>query len=127
MRFFSLMLLVALCSTAAWAEPLEKPIKPEEAAKKVNEKVTVEMEVKSAGGKENIYLNTEADYKDAKNFEVFIPKESLEKFKKAKIEDPKMHYNGNLIQVTGTVSLNKEKPRIKVEEPEQIKVIEKKK
>src|SRR5580692_6928338 len=127
MRLSSLLLLMLLSATVAFAEPqTSKPITPAEAAKKVNEKGTVEMEVKSSGGKDNCYLNTESDYKDAKNFEVFIPKEAFEKFKKAKIDDPKMHFNGKLIQVTGTVTLNREKPRIKVEEPEQIKVIEKK-
>jgi DNA/RNA endonuclease YhcR with UshA esterase domain len=104
----------------------DKPLSPAEAAKKVNEKVTVEMEVKSTGGTAARFLNSEADFKDDKNFTVFIPKEALEKFAKAKIEDPAAHYKGKTVRVTGTVTLYRDKPQIKVEDPEQIKVVDKK-
>ena len=110
---------------AAAAEVI--PITPAEAAKKINEKVLVEMEVKSTGGKENHYLNSEEDFKDAKNFTIFISKDLLEKFKKAGIESPSMHYKDKKIQVSGTVVLEKEKPWIKVEDPDQIKIIAKEK
>jgi DNA/RNA endonuclease YhcR with UshA esterase domain len=123
----SALLLALVLSAAAWAaDPPAKPIAPAEAAKKVNEKVTVEIEVKSTGGKEANFLNSEADFKDAKNFTVFIPEEALEKFKKAKIEDPKTFYKGKTVRVTGTVTLYREKPQIKVEDPAQIEVVEKK-
>jgi DNA/RNA endonuclease YhcR with UshA esterase domain len=123
----SALAFVLILSSAIWADdPPAKPIAPAEAAKKVNEKVTLEMEVKSTGGKTANFLNSEADYKDAKNFTVFIPEEALEKFKKAKIDDPKAHYKGKTVRVTGTVTLYREKPQIKVEEPTQIEVVEKK-
>jgi DNA/RNA endonuclease YhcR with UshA esterase domain len=101
------------------------PLSPAEAAKKVNEKVTVQMEVKSTGGKDNWFLNSEADFKDDKNFTVFIPKETVEKFKKNKIDEP-AHFKSKTIQVSGTVTLFKDKPQIKVDEPDQIKILEKK-
>lgn len=101
------------------------PITPAEAAKKINEQVVVEMDVKSTGGRENQYLNSEEDYKDAKNFTIFISKDHLEAFKKAGVENPSMHYKGKLIQVTGKVVLEKEKPWIKVEKPDQIKIVTK--
>jgi|SRR5262249_45404325 DNA/RNA endonuclease YhcR with UshA esterase domain len=104
----------------------DKALSLAEAAKKVNEKVTVEMEVKSTGGKAARFLNSEADFKDDKNFTVFIPKEALEKFAKAKIEDFDAHYKGKTVRVTGTVTLYQDKPQIKVEDPEQIKIIDKK-
>jgi DNA/RNA endonuclease YhcR with UshA esterase domain len=104
-----------------------KPITPAEAAKKIDEKVVVEMEVKSTGGRENHYLNSEEDFKDAKNFTIYISKDQLEKFKKAGVESPSMHYKSKVIQVTGTVVSEKGKPWIKVEEPEQIKIITKEK
>ena len=44
------------------------PMTPAEAAKKINEKVVVQMAVKSSGGRENKYLNSEEDFKDPKNF-----------------------------------------------------------
>jgi DNA/RNA endonuclease YhcR with UshA esterase domain len=123
----SALVVALILSAALWAaDPPDKAIAPAEAAKKVNEKVTVEMEVKSTGGKEANFLNSEADYKDAKNFTVFIPEAALEKFKKAKIDDPKTHYKGKTVRVTGTVTLYREKPQIKVEDPTQIEVVEKK-
>ncbi|MDB5307345.1 MAG: hypothetical protein JWO38_1547 [Gemmataceae bacterium] len=126
MRSSALLLALALPAAAAWADPPADRISPAEAAKKVNEKVTVEMEVKSVGGKEASYPNSETDFKDAKNFTVFIPAAALEKFKKAKVEDPKMFYKGKRVRVTGTVTLYREKPQTKVEDPDQIEVLEKK-
>ena len=103
MRVFALLLALSLLVTARAADPPAKPIAPAEASKKVDEKVTVEMEVKSTGGKEVAFLNSESDFKDAKNFTVFIPEAALEKFKKAKIEDPKTFYKGKTVRVSGTV------------------------
>jgi DNA/RNA endonuclease YhcR with UshA esterase domain len=103
----------------------EKPLTPAEAAKKVNEKVTVEMEVKSTGGKTSCYLNSEADFKGAANFTVFIPEAALAKFKEAKIDDPREFYKGKVIRVTGTVTAFKDKPQIKIEKPDQIVVVAK--
>ena len=126
MRRAPVLLALILVTAARGDDTPAKPISPAEAAKKVNEKVTVEMEVKSTGGKDVCFLNSEADYKDDKNFTVFIPEETLEKFKKAKIDDPRAHFKGKTVQVTGTVTLYREKPQIKVEEPDQIKVADKK-
>jgi DNA/RNA endonuclease YhcR with UshA esterase domain len=125
MRVFATVLVVVVGAGLRAEEPA-KPITPAEAAKKVNEKVVVEMEVKSTGGRTNCYLNSEADYRDAKNFTVFIPEEAVAKFKAAKIEDPKVHYKGKLVRVTGTVTTARDKPQIKVESPDQIVVVEKK-
>jgi DNA/RNA endonuclease YhcR with UshA esterase domain len=103
-----------------------KPISAAEAAKKVNEKVVVEMEVKSSGGTGNVFLNSESNFRDDNNFTVFIPKEAAEKFQKAKIEDPAKHFKGKMIRVKGTVTLFQKKAQIKVEDPEQIEIVEKK-
>jgi DNA/RNA endonuclease YhcR with UshA esterase domain len=126
MRCAGMLCVLVLVPVLLAAEPQVTAISPTEAAKKVNEKVTVEMEVKSTGGTSNWYLNSEESFKDGKNFTVFIPKDSVEKFKKNKIEDPAVTFKGKTIQVTGTVTLNKEKPQIKVEDPEQIKILSKK-
>jgi DNA/RNA endonuclease YhcR with UshA esterase domain len=92
----------------------------------VNEKVTVEMDVKSTGGRVACFLNSEGDYKDAKNFTVFIPEEALAKFKAAKIEDPKAHFKGKTVRVVGTMTLYRDKPQIKVDSPDQVTIVEKK-
>jgi DNA/RNA endonuclease YhcR with UshA esterase domain len=103
-----------------------KPISLAEAAKNVGDRVTVEMEVKSMGGKGPYFLNSEVDFKDTKNFTLFIPKDAVEKFEKAKIDELPGHYKGKTLRVTGTVSLYREKPQIEVEDPEQIKIVENK-
>jgi DNA/RNA endonuclease YhcR with UshA esterase domain len=81
---------------------------------------------RSAGREGVCFLNSEADFKEAKNFTVFIPEEAVEKFKKAKVEDPWTHFKGKTVRVTGTVTLYREKPRIKVDDPDQIQVADKK-
>lgn len=118
------LLLVPVLVMADETPP--KPITPAEAAKKLKEKVTVEMLVKSTGGRENCYLNSEEDFKLDANFTIFLSKDAKEKFKKAGIEDPATHFKQKAIQVTGTVILFEKKPRIAVAEPAQIKVVEKK-
>jgi DNA/RNA endonuclease YhcR with UshA esterase domain len=111
-------------------DPDRKPIAPAEAARHINEKCVVEMEVKSTGKSRDgnaVFLNSETDFKDKNNFTIFLGgKELLEKFKKAKIDDPAAHFKDRTIRVTGTVKLYREKPEIAVDDPDQIQVVEKK-
>jgi len=106
-----------------------KPLSPVEARKRVNEKVTVEMRV--AASKERllkfkeIYLDTETDFRSPKNLAVVITLAGAAKFKEAGIAEPAAYYKGKTIRVVGTVTLDKERPRIVVEEPKQIEVIKK--
>ena len=72
------------------------------------------------------FLNSETDFKDDKNFTIFIDKDALAKFKEAKIEDPAAHFKGKTVQVKGKVTLYRERPEIKVSGPDVIKVVEKK-
>jgi DNA/RNA endonuclease YhcR with UshA esterase domain len=124
--------LFAVLGTFCWlslclAEDQSKPIGPAEAAKKVNEEVTLQMEVKSAALRSGVcFLNSEEDYKDAKNFTVFIDKDALGKFKEAKIDDPAEKFKGKTVQVTGKVTLYRDRPEIKVTGPDAIKIVEKK-
>jgi DNA/RNA endonuclease YhcR with UshA esterase domain len=124
MRLRALLLVLVLSPFVA-ADDTAKPLSPEEAAKHLNEKVTVKMEVKAANLREGVcFLNSQEDFKDAKNFTVFISKEALPKFREAKIDDPAAHFKGKTILVTGKVTLYREKPQIAVEGPDQIKVEE---
>jgi len=107
-----------------------KILTPEAAAKRIDERVIVQMEVKSTGGNTARYLNSEIDYRSEKNFAVFIPQAALARFRKADVEDPGQYYKGKTIQVAGTVTLGAArasggKPEIRVEDPAQIKVVEK--
>jgi hypothetical protein len=101
-----------------------KPIGPAEAAKKIDEEVTVQMQVKSATLRDGTcYLNSEEDFKDDKNFTLYLDKGALAKFGEAKIEDPAAHFKGKTIQVTGKVTLYRNRPQIKVTGPNVIKVV----
>jgi DNA/RNA endonuclease YhcR with UshA esterase domain len=86
------------------------------------------MEVKSTGksGNRRVFLNSEANYRDGKNFTVLLNSGVLAKFKKAKVEDAAEHFKGKTIRVTGTVKLYQNKPEIAVDDPSQIVVVEKK-
>ncbi len=108
----------------------EKPISADEALSKVNQKVTVEMEVKSSGVNKQgmVFLNSMMNFRDGKNLAIVIPKEAVEKLKKAtKAEDLRQFYRGKTIRVTGTVSEYMNRPQIEVSEPSQITVVDKKK
>jgi DNA/RNA endonuclease YhcR with UshA esterase domain len=123
-------LVLGLVVAASRAEDKDgKPVTPAEAAKLVDKKCTVVMVVNSTGkarGTRFVFLNSEKDFRDKKNFTLVIEKKNLAKFKKAKIDDPAAHFKGKKVQVTGTVTLYQEKPQIKVEDPAQIKIVEEK-
>ncbi|MBS0206175.1 MAG: hypothetical protein JSS49_25045 [Planctomycetes bacterium] len=126
MRLFSILTCLLLIPAIVWADESPKPITPAEAAKRIKEKVTVEMLVKSTGGRENCYLNSEEDFKSDANFTIFLSKDAKEKLKQAGIENPAEYYKQKTIQVTGTVIVVEKKPRIAVNEPKDLKVVEKK-
>jgi hypothetical protein len=100
-----------------------RPLTPTEALTKVNQKVTVAMEVKSTGGKTARFLNSETDFRVEKNFAVFIPNVALASFKKAGIEDPGEFYKGKSIVATGDVEMGQSRPQLRVDSPAQIKVM----
>jgi len=120
----SIVLFVALCVPSLLAAEDAKILKPIEAAKSVGEKVVVQFEVKSVGGgSAAVYLNSAASFRDKENFGIVIFRSNLGKFKKADIEDPAAHYKGKTIQVSGTVSTYRQQPQIKVDDPQQIKIV----
>jgi len=126
MRIVPLALLLLLPIQFAPAQaPASAPlVSPQQAVRFIDKKVTLQMEVKSTGGTLNCYLNSAASFQDSANFAVFIPEDALEKFKQARIEKPKDFYKGKMVQVVGTVSLFKDRPQIRVDDPTQIKIVE---
>lgn len=121
---FALAVVVVCLSTLiVVAQQDVKPIAPTEAAKKVNEKCTVEMVVASVGKSGTaVFLNSKENFRDADNFTVFINGEGIESFKQAKIIDIGDHFKGKTILVTGTVILYQERPQIAVEKAEQVQI-----
>jgi len=122
MRFVVLFVLLFM-NVVVEAQESSRPLTPTEALTKIDQKVTVQMEVKSTGGNTARYLNSEADFKSEKNFAIFIPNVALPNFQKAGAGDPGKHYFGKTIQVSGTVSLVQNRPQIRVQDPDQIKVL----
>ena len=105
-------------------------IRPADVAKHVNEKCIVEMEVKSVGKSNDgklIFLNSEESFKDKANFGVVIDVAAAEKLKEAKITDPYAYFQKTKVRVTGTITLYKERPQIRIDGADQIQVLEKKK
>lgn len=123
-RIVAFMALL-LCVNALGADETVKTIGPDEAAGRVDQLVTLKMQVKSAALRNELcFLNSEENYRDDKNFTVFIGREAMAKFKEAKIPDPAARYKGKTIVVRGKVTLHREKPQIAVTGPDQIKVLE---
>lgn len=120
-----LLLFVAglLLSTNVHSQESAAVLTPAEAAKKINETVTVELSVKSTGGVRNSYLNSEPDFSRPGNFTIYIPETARPKFAEAGIAKPDEHYYGKTIQVTGKVTLARDKPRIIITELAAIKIL----
>ena len=105
-----------------------KPLTPVEAIKKVNEEVTVQMFVKATKNRlekwGEIYLDSEEDFRDEKNLGVVVTKTGAAKFKEVGVDDPAVHFKDKTIRVKGKVLLKEERPRIEVDDPNQIQIVE---
>jgi len=105
----------------------EKPLSPVEARRKVGEKITVEMTVQSAKDRlekrGEIYLDSEPDFRDEKNFAVVITKAGAMSLKEAGIARPAEHFRQKKIRVTGTVKEVDKVPRIEIDNARQIHVV----
>ena len=106
----------------------DKPLTPVEARKKVGEKITVEMTVQAAKDRlENrgeIYLDSETDFRDEKNFAVVITKAGAASLKEAGIDNPAAHFKDKKIRATGTVKEVDKVPRIEIDDAKQIRIVE---
>jgi DNA/RNA endonuclease YhcR with UshA esterase domain len=102
------------------------PFSTLEAAKRVNEQVTVEMLVKAAKNCPHcsqIFLDSEQDHHDPKNLAVAVTETGAAKFKEAKIDDPALHFKGRIVRVQGVVTLKENRPQIEVDDPSQIEMV----
>jgi hypothetical protein len=106
----------------------ETPLKPVEARKKVGSQITVEMTVRAAKDRLDkrgeIYLDSEEDFHDEKDFAVVITKAGAASLKNAGIDNPAEHFKGKMIQATGTVKEVDKIPRIEIDDAKQIKIVE---
>jgi DNA/RNA endonuclease YhcR with UshA esterase domain len=102
------------------------PISALEARARINERVTVEMPVKAAKNCQRcslVFLDSEADHHDRKNFAVAVTEGGKARYKQLEIDDPAGHFKGKVIRVTGKVIVNDNQPQIEVDDPSQIAVV----
>jgi hypothetical protein len=122
------LLLVGTVGGLAAAEE-DRPLSPVEARNQVGKKVTVEMLVRAAKDRlekhGEIYLDAEEDFRDPKNFAVVITRKGAAGFKEAGIDDPAGHFKGKTIRATGTVKEVQKVPRIEIDDPAQLRRIDK--
>ncbi len=111
---------------ALFATTEEKPLTPSEARERVGEKIELQMEVRVAKDRlekrGEIYLDSEEDFRDEKNFAVVVTKQGAESLRAQEIRDPAAHFQGKLIRVRGTVKEVDGVPRIEVDDADQIKL-----
>jgi hypothetical protein len=122
------LLLPGLLVFAARADET-KPLTAAEATGKVNEEVMVQMRVQASKNRlekrGEIYLDSEKDFHDPKNLGVVVTKAGAAKFKEAGVDDPAVHFKDKTIRVSGKVILKMGRPRIEVDDPKQIRIVEK--
>jgi len=102
--------------------PKDGAITGQAAAKKIGEKVTVEMLVSSVGGspEKRLFLNMKKSFKDPENFAiVLMPKAFTGKYEKA--TGPT--FLDKVIRVSGTVTTFKDAPQIVIEDEKQIEIL----
>jgi hypothetical protein len=110
------------------SEGFAMPLSPLEAASRVNEQITVEMLVRAAKNCARcaqVFLDSEEDHHDSKNMAVAVTEIGKARFKELNIDDPAVHRKGQVIRVTGVVTLKENRPRIEVDDPRQIEAVEK--
>lgn len=102
------------------------PLSAPEARTRINEHVTVEMQVKAAKNCQRcllMFLDSEEDHHDPKNFAVAVTDTGKARFREAKIDDPAGHFRGKAIRVSGVVTVKDQQPQIEVDDPRQIEVV----
>jgi len=116
------------CGYLNAADDAPKPLTPVEARKKLGEKVTVQMLVRSAKDRlekrGEVYLDAELDFRDEKNFAVVITRTGATKLKESGIADFAAHFQDKTIQATGEVKLVQDVPRIEIDAADQIKIVQ---
>jgi hypothetical protein len=105
-----------------------KPLTPVQARKQGGKKITVEMTVQAAKDRlairGEIYLDSEKDFHDEKNFAVVITPDGAASLKAAGIDNPAQHFKDKKIRATGTVKEVSRIPRIEIDDARQIRLVE---
>jgi hypothetical protein len=123
-RFVACALVIWCAGLAFGAEG--DPLTPAEARKKVGQKITVRMAVRAAKDRlekrGEIYLDSEPDFRDKKNFAVVITRAGAASLKAAGIDSPAEHFKGKTVLATGTVKEVDKVPRIEIDDARQVRI-----
>jgi len=71
-----------------------------------------------------IYIDSEKDFRDEKNFAVVITEKGANRFKEKGIKDPAKHFEDREIRAKGIVKVVQSVPRIEIDDPDQIAIVE---
>lgn len=121
--------LVALAALQATllADDKEKPITPIQALEKVDQEVFVELKIVTTKDRlekrGEIYLDSQADFRDRNNLAIVITREGAESLQKANIKDPAAHFKDKKIRVRGKVIIKDDVRRIEINEARQIELV----
>lgn len=117
----------ALILQGSMAPEAVMPITAQEAIKRLNQPVAVNMLVKrtkSCTCSSQFFLDCEENHRDPKNLGVVVTTAGAAKLKEGKIDDPAAHFMGKTIRVQGVVILKESRPYIEVDDPGQIEIVE---
>lgn len=118
-RSLFVMLLITTSALAA-----EKSVTPVQARTMVGQTITVTMTVKAAKDRlekrGEIYLDSEEDFRDDKNFAVVITRAGAASLSAAGITNPADHFLGKSITASGTVREVDGVPRITIDDAQKI-------
>jgi hypothetical protein len=119
--------LVAAAGASSDDKEALKVVTAPDAKNHIDKRCTVEMTVRSsknAAPRREYYLDSEEDFHDEKNFAVVISYDHAEAFQKAGIDDPAEYYKGKKVRVTGKVIHENDQTRMRIETPDQLKVMD---
>jgi hypothetical protein len=131
MRIALLFVTMAASLGMAISADDSQPISPAEAINQIGKpSVLVELTVKKAKDRLEkrgiVYLDSEDDFKDAKNLGVAISAEAAARFKQKGIADVAAYFQGKTIRVRGCVMQFEQRPYLPVHDPSQITLMGKK-
>ncbi len=70
-----------------------------------------------------IYLDSEENFRDEKNLGIVITKTGAATFIEAGVNDPADNFQDKIIRVKGTVIIKEQRPRIEVDDPKEIQIV----
>jgi hypothetical protein len=126
---------IALAVAEAWVnihgavadDKAPRPLTPVEARKVVGEEVLVEFTVNAAKDRlekrGEIFLDSELDFRNEKNFAAVINREGAAQFRHQGVMDFEEHFRNKTIRVKGRVTVVEEVPRIDVSDSQQIALV----